>query len=76
MAYSHIGSSHKKSNFFFANLKKLWIVQNSFSMIEKATKKNPKKTTKTIATLPFSTPYISIPHKLLINILNEIISCL
>ena len=72
MIFNHVESFHKKS-FFYSSCKKFWVVQNSFPIIEKLNKINAKKNAKNISTFDFSTLYTSIPHKLLIRVLNEIV---
>ena len=71
MIYSHVENFHKKS-FFYSNFKKFWVVQNSFPIIDKLNSVNKNRKAKQISTFDFSTLYTTIPHKLLIGVLNEI----
>ena len=72
MVFAHIESFHNKS-LFYSNYKKFWVVQNSFPIIEKLDKINAKKNAKNISTFDFSTLYTTLPHNLLIEVLNNLI---
>ena len=72
MIFTHIECFHKKSH-FYSNFKKFWVVQNSFPVLEKINKINHKKNAKNISTFDFSTLYTTIPHKLLIEVLSNVI---
>ena len=72
MFFAHIESFNKKSR-FYSNFKKFWVVENSFPVLEKIDKINRKKNAKSLYTFDFSTLYTTIPHKLLIRVLSDII---
>ena len=72
MIFAHIESFHKKS-LFYLNYKRFWVVQNSFPIIEKLDKINAKRNAKNISTFDFSTLYTTLPHNLLIEVLNDLI---
>ena len=42
---------------FYSNFKQLWVVQNSFPIVEKLTKLNYENNAKAISTFKFSAPY-------------------
>ena len=48
-------------------------MQNSFPIIEKLDKINAKRNAKNISTFDFSTLYTTLPHNLLIEVLNDLI---
>ena len=72
MIFAHIESFHNKS-LFYSNYKKFWVVQNSFPIIKKLDKINAKRNAKNISTFDFSTFYTTLPHNLLIEVLNNLI---
>ena len=72
MIFAHIESFHANS-FFYSNFKKFWVVQNSFPILEKLDKINKRKNAKSLYTFDFSTLYTTIPHKLLLQVLSDII---
>ena len=72
MIFAHIESFHNKS-LFYSNYKKFWVVQNSFPIIEKLDKLNKNGNAKNISTFDFSTLYTTLPHNLLIEVLNNLI---
>ena len=72
MVCFHVKRFHNKSR-FYCNFKKYWVVQTSFPIVEKLAKINHKNAKKA-STFDLSTFYTTIPHNLLIKVLNEIIS--
>ena len=72
MIFAHVESFHKKSH-FYSSFKKFWVVQNSFPVLKKLDQINMKKNAKSLYTFDFSTLYTTIPHKLLIKVLSDII---
>ena len=72
MIFAHVESFHNKSR-FYSSFKKFWVVQNSFPILEKMDRINLKKNAKSLYTFDFSTLYTTIPHKLLIEVLSNII---
>ena len=51
-----------------------WVVQNSFPIVTKLNKVNVKKKAKSISTFDFSTLCTTIPHKLFLKVLSEVIN--
>ena len=58
---------------FYSSFKKFWVVQNSFPILEKMDRINLKKNAKSLYTFDFSTLYTTIPHKLLSEVLSNMI---
>ena len=63
---------HDKSK-FYSNYKKFWVIENSFSFVEKLNKVNLKGNAKCISTFDFSTLYTKIEHQNLLKTLFSII---
>ena len=61
---------HNK-NQFYSNSKQIWVVKNYFPKI--LTVVNYKKNAKVVSTFSLRTLYTTIPHIVLIKVLNEII---
>ena len=60
--------------FFHSGCEKFWVVQNSFPIATKLNKINVKKKAKSISAFEFSILSTSIPHKLLLKVLSEVIN--
>ena len=73
MIFNIVESFYNKS-FFYSGCKKFWVVQNSFPIVRKLNKINVKKKAKSISTFGFSALYATIPHKLLLKMLSEVIN--
>ena len=58
---------------FYSSYKKFWVVENSFPIIEKLNIIKTRQWAKKVSTYDFRTLYTTIPHKLLIKVLSEII---
>ena len=72
MIFAHVRSFHNKSR-FYSGFHKFWVVENSFPVVEKLNKINKRNNAKSISTFDFSTLYTKLPHKLLIEVLDNII---
>ena len=72
MIFAHVRSFNNKSR-FYSGFNKFWVVENSFPVIEKLNHINVKNNAKSISTFDFSTLYTKLPHKLLIEVLGNII---
>ena len=72
MIFAHVNSFHKKSR-FYSGFNRFWVVENSFPVIEKLDNINKNSSAKSISTFDFSTLYTTLPHNLLIEVLNSII---
>ena len=53
---------------------KFWVMQNSFPIATKINKSNVKKKAKSVSAFEFSILSKTIPHKLLLNVLSEVIN--
>ena len=74
MIFITVESFHNQS-FCHSGCEKLWFVQNSFPIATKLNKINvKKKKTKSISAFEFSILYKTIPEKLLLKVLSEIIN--
>ena len=73
MIFNAVESFHNKS-FFYSGYKEFQVVQNYFPVVSKLNKANVKKKAKSISTFDFSTLYTTIPHKLLQQVLLEVIN--
>ena len=67
MIFNVVESFHNKG-FFYSGCKKFWVAQNYFPIATKLNKINGKEKVKSISTFDFITLYMTIPHKLLLNI--------
>ena len=72
MIFAHIRSFNNKTR-FYSGFNKFWVVEYSFPVIEKLNHINKKNNAKSISTFDFSTLYTKLPHKLLIEVLENII---
>ena len=72
MIFNAVESFYNKG-FFYSGYKKWWFAQNYFSVVTKLNKINAKKP-KSISAFDFSVLYTTILHKLLLNILSELIN--
>ena len=61
---------HKKSR-FFSGTNKFWVVQNSFPILNYLNKINLRKKATRISTFDFAILYTTIPHDILIDVLNK-----
>ena len=61
-------------SFFHSGCEKFWVVQNSFPIATKLNKINVKKKAKSISTFEFSILSTTIPHKLPLKVLSEVIN--
>ena len=61
-------------SFFHSGCEKFWVVQNSFPITTKLNKINVKKKAKSISAFEFSILSTTIPHKLLLKVLSEVIN--
>ena len=61
-------------SFFHSGCEKFWVVQNSFPIATKLNQINVKKKAKSISAFEFSILSTSIPHKLLLKVLSEVIN--
>ena len=73
IVFNTVESFHNKMSFYL-DCKKFWVVQNSFPITTKLNKTNAKKKAKSVSTFDFSTLYTTIPQKLLIKVLSEVIN--
>ena len=53
--------SFLNKSFFYSGCNKLWVVQNSFPILNKLNKVNVKERAKSVSTFYFSTLYVAIP---------------
>ena len=72
MIFAHVNSFHRKSR-FYSGYNRFWVVENSFPIIEKLNLINKNSKATAISTFDFSTLYTTLPHALLIEVLNSII---
>ena len=61
-------------SFCHSGCEKFWVVQNSFPIATKINKSNVKKKAKSVSAFEFSILSKTIPHKLLLNVLSEVIN--
>ena len=61
-------------SFCHSGCEKFWVVQNSFPIATKLNKINAKKKAKSISAFEFSMLYTTIPDKLLLKMLSEVIN--
>ena len=73
MILNTVESFHTQS-FFHSGCEKFWVVQNSFPIATKINKSNVKKKAKSVSAFEFSILSKTIPHKLLLNVLSEVIN--
>ena len=59
---------------FYSGCKKFWAAQQYFAIVTKLNKMNVKKKAKSISTTDFSNLYTTIPHKVLLKVLSEVIN--
>ena len=71
--FNAVESFHNKS-LFYSGYKKFWVAQNYFPIATKLNTFSVKKKAKSISTFDFSTLYTTIPYKLLLNVLSEVIN--
>ena len=73
MILNTVESFHTQS-FFYSCCEKFWVTQNSFPIVTKINKSNVKKKAKSVSAFEFSILSKTIPHKLLLNVLSEVIN--
>ena len=73
MIFNHVQSFYRK-RLFDLPFKKISVVEISLLTVTKLNKINTKKKAKSISTFEFTTLYTTIPHKLLIKVLPEVIN--
>ena len=73
MILNTVESFHTQS-FFHSGCEKFWVVQNSFPIATKLNKINVKKKAKSISAFEFRILYTTIPDKLLLKVLSEVIN--
>ena len=73
MIRNTVESFHTQS-FFHSGCEKFWVVQNSFPIATKLNKSNVKKKAKSLSAFDFSILSKTIPHKLLLKVLSEVIN--
>ena len=62
------------TSFFYSGYKKFWFVQKYFPIVTNLNKINVYKKAKSVSTFDFNTLYTTIPRKLLLNALSEVIN--
>ena len=67
-----IKNYHRKSQ-YFSGVKTFWVIDNNINVINTLKSISKKKRAKRLSTFDFSTLYTKIPHKKLLEVLNEII---
>ena len=70
--YKQVESFHTKAK-FLSNYNKFWVLQNVDPILEKLKTINRRNGAKSISTYDFSTLYTTLPHKKLIERLDQII---
>lgn len=70
--FCQIQRYHQKS-YFYSGVKTFWVVQNNEQILGNIRKLNKSCRAKRVSTFDFSTLYTNIPHKKLIDVLNELI---
>ena len=73
MIFNALESFHNQ-RFCHSGCEKFWVVQNAFPIATKLNKINVKKKTKSISAYEFSILYTTIPDKLLLKVLSEVIN--
>ena len=73
MILNTVESFHTQS-FFHSGCEKFWVVQKSFPIATNLNKSNVKKKAKSISAFEFSILFKTIPHKLLLKVLSEVIN--
>ena len=73
MIFNALESFHNQ-RFCHSGCEKFWVVQNVFPIATKLNKINVKKKTKSISAFEFSILYTTIPDKLLLKVLSEVIN--
>ena len=73
MIFNILGNFRIK-NFFYLGCRKFQVLQNSFPVVTKLNKINLKQKAKSISIFDFRTLYTTIPHKLVITVLLEVIN--
>ena len=73
MIFNTVESFHNQS-FCHSSCEKFWVVQNSFPIATKLNKINVKKKAKSISAFEFRILYTTIPDKLLLKVLSEVIN--
>ena len=73
MILNTVESFHTQS-FFHSGCEKFWVVQNSFPIATKLNKINVKKKAKSISAFELSILSTTIPNKLLLKVLSEVIN--
>ena len=61
-------------SFFHSGCEKIWVVQNSFPIVTKLNKINVEKKAKSISAFEFSILSTTIPYKLLLKMLSDVIN--
>ena len=70
--YRQIENYNDKSH-FYSYIKTFWVIQNNENVIKSINNINRRNSAKTISTFDFSTLYTKIPHKKLLDVLNELV---
>ena len=73
MIFNTVESFHNQS-FCHSSCEKFWVVQNSFPIAIKLNKINVKKKAKSISAFELSILSTTIPNKLLLKVLSEVIN--
>ena len=73
MIFNTVESFHNQI-FCHSSCEKFWIVQNSFPIAIKLNKINVKKKAKSISAFEFRILYTTIPDKILLKVLSEVIN--
>ena len=73
MIFNSVENFHNQ-RFCHSGCEKFWVVQNSFPIATKLNKINVKKKAKSISAFEFSILYTTIPEKLLVKLLSEVIN--
>ena len=69
--YRQVETYNSKS-FFYSQVKTFWVIQNNEHVINSIKRLNKKSSVRSMSTFDFSTLYTKIPHKKLIEVMNEI----
>ena len=70
--FNQVRNFHQKS-YFYKNINRFWVIENSSPVLEKLTQINEKKNARDISTYDFSTLYTKLQHDDLIGNLHEIV---
>ena len=73
MIFNAVESFHNKS-FFIQAVRNSGLRNNIFPIVTNLNKINVKKKAKSISTIDFSNLYTTIPHKVLLKVLSEVIN--